>query len=226
MLGRERQGLGDRSRSRRMDELPSGGLGAVASVSSRARACCMGCNASATTWRSRASISSIDTPASRPSASAFFSACSTHWPSGIPASLAAAVTASRVGSPTPLIVQLLAKPAPFLRLCPQARSGTVVRAMVLVSGPTAGEARSCHSGQGEGILPGKGCRRRRQRKPGRWWRSWKFDSKERIARPCVEVSSRHSISGKALADGSANSFRCDHAIASDRLGCRFRDGRG
>ena len=75
----------------------------------------MGSNASATTCRSRASISSIDTPASRPSASTFFSARSTHWPSGIPASPAAAVTASRVCSPTPLIVQLLAKPAPFLR---------------------------------------------------------------------------------------------------------------
>ena len=63
-----------RSRNRRTDEPPSGGLGAVTSVSSRARACCMGCNASATTCRSRASISSIETPASRPSASAFFSA--------------------------------------------------------------------------------------------------------------------------------------------------------
>ena len=59
----------------------------------------------------------VDLDALRPGGSAFASrawrkACSTQAPTGIPASSAAAVAASRVWSPMPLIAQPLAKPAP------------------------------------------------------------------------------------------------------------------
>ena len=93
-----------------MDELPSGGLGAVASLEpgegllhglqrvghdlAQPRLDLLDRDARLQALRER-----------------FLRACSTHAPSGIPASLAAAVTASRVGSSMPLIAQLLATPS-------------------------------------------------------------------------------------------------------------------
>lgn len=88
--------------------------GAAAAVGpGRASASLTDCNSSATTRRTIASSSSISTPAGWDGSSGFSSgarrsACSIHAPTGMPAASAAALAASRVSLPTPLIDQCLA----------------------------------------------------------------------------------------------------------------------